>query len=102
MHHEGSNKGSRPSSPHRLPNVANLSRATDRRPVRRILSAALIGGIALALPLAAHAREEKSVSELKDKLDLIQQQLDASVARIEKFRARENGLLFEVGQVELE
>jgi murein DD-endopeptidase MepM/ murein hydrolase activator NlpD len=102
MHHEGSNRGSRPPSPHRLPNVANLSRATDRRRVRRILSAALIGGIALALPLAAHAREEKSVNELKDKLDLIQQQLDASVARVERFRARENRLLFEVGQVELE
>ena len=41
------------------------------------------------------------MSDLKDKLDRIQHQLDASVARIERFRARENSLLFEVGQVEL-
>jgi murein DD-endopeptidase MepM/ murein hydrolase activator NlpD len=52
--------------------------------------------------LAAHAQEERSVSQLKDKLDLIQRQLDTSVARIETLRSRENRLLFEVGQVELE
>jgi murein DD-endopeptidase MepM/ murein hydrolase activator NlpD len=82
--------------------VAILTRATERRSARRILSAALIVAAALLPALAAHAREERSVSRLKDKLDLIQQQLDASVARIEKFRARENTLLFDVGQRELQ
>ncbi len=42
------------------------------------------------------------MSELKDELGRIQQELDDSVARIEGFRSRENRLLFEVGQVELE
>jgi murein DD-endopeptidase MepM/ murein hydrolase activator NlpD len=82
--------------------VANLTRATDRRSAYRILSAALIVAVALVPALAAQARDEISVSQLKDKLDLIQKQLDASVARVETLRSRENRLLFEVGQVELE
>ncbi len=42
------------------------------------------------------------MSELKEGLDLIQQQLDDSVARVEALRSRENELFFEVGQAELE
>jgi murein DD-endopeptidase MepM/ murein hydrolase activator NlpD len=82
--------------------VGTLTRATERRGARRILSAALIVAIALVPVLAVHAREEMSVSQLKDKLDRIQHQLDASVARVEALRSRENRMLFEVGQVELE
>jgi murein DD-endopeptidase MepM/ murein hydrolase activator NlpD len=52
--------------------------------------------------MSSQAREEKSVSELKAELDHIQKQLDASVARIEGLRSRQNELLFEVGLVELE
>jgi murein DD-endopeptidase MepM/ murein hydrolase activator NlpD len=82
--------------------VAYLTRAAKPRIVRRILSAALIVAVALVPALSAHARDEMSVSELKDKLDLIQEELDASVARVETLRSRENKLLFDVGQVELE
>jgi peptidoglycan LD-endopeptidase LytH len=64
--------------------------------------AVLIGAAALLPALASHAREEESVSELKAQLDVIQRQLDASVARIEKLRSHQNELLFEVGEVELE
>ena len=92
---------SRASSPHRLPNVAKSSLATERRSLRRTLSTALIVAVALVPALAAQAREQRSIGQLKDKLDLIQKQLDASVARVERFRSRENRLLFEVGQVEL-
>ena len=81
--------------------MANLTGATERGRARRMLSAALIGVVALA-PLAAHAREKTSVSHLKDGLDLIQRQLDRSVARLEASRSRENELFFEVGQLELE
>jgi peptidoglycan LD-endopeptidase LytH len=57
--------------------------------------------VALVPALAAQAREQRAIGQLKDKLDLIQKQLDASVARVETFRSRENRLIFEVGQVEL-
>ena len=81
--------------------MAKLSLATERRSLRRTLSTALIVAVALVPALAAQAREQRSIGQLKDKLDLIQKQLDASVARVERFRSRENRLLFEVGQVEL-
>jgi peptidoglycan LD-endopeptidase LytH len=82
--------------------VANPTRAAERRSAHRILSAALIVAVALFPALAAQARDEMSVSQLKDKLNLIQKQLDASVVRVETLRSRENKLLFDVGQVELE
>jgi murein DD-endopeptidase MepM/ murein hydrolase activator NlpD len=82
--------------------VANLTYATERRSLRRTLSTALIVAVACVPALAAQAREQRSIGQLKDKLDLIQKQLDASVARVETLRSRENSLLFEVGQVELE
>jgi peptidoglycan LD-endopeptidase LytH len=82
--------------------VATLTHATERRSCRRILSAALVVGVALVPSLAAHAREERSISEMKNGLDVIQRQLDASVARVEGLRSRENRLLFEVGRAELE
>jgi murein DD-endopeptidase MepM/ murein hydrolase activator NlpD len=42
------------------------------------------------------------MSQLKDRLDHVQEQLDDSVARIEALRSREDELLFEVGRIELE
>lgn len=42
------------------------------------------------------------MNRLKDKLDRLQEELDASVARMEALRSRENELLFDVGRVELE
>jgi peptidoglycan LD-endopeptidase LytH len=82
--------------------VANFRPATVRRSRSGNILAALIVAVALVPALAAQARGERSISQLKDKLDLIQKQLDASVARVETLRSRENSLLFEVGQVELE
>ena len=41
------------------------------------------------------------MTRLKDGLDLLQEELDESVARIEALRSRESRLLFEVGQAEL-
>jgi murein DD-endopeptidase MepM/ murein hydrolase activator NlpD len=82
--------------------VANPSFATEHRSLRGVLTAALIGAVALVPAFAAHAREERSLSQLKNKLDLIQKQLDTSVARVETLRSRENSLLFEIGQVELQ
>jgi murein DD-endopeptidase MepM/ murein hydrolase activator NlpD len=81
--------------------VGQLIRPVEHHRVRRALSIVLIGMVALVPPLVAHAREERSAAELKEGLDAIQEQLDASVARVEALRARENRLLFEVGLVEL-
>jgi murein DD-endopeptidase MepM/ murein hydrolase activator NlpD len=90
-----------PSRPD-LPGMTNLARATATCRVRRLLSALLIGAAALVPTVASHAREEQSVSELKADLDIIQRQLDASVARIERLRTHQNELLFEVGRIEIE
>jgi len=82
--------------------MANLTGATGHRRVPRMLSAALVGAVAVVPSLAAHAREEKSVSRLKQGVAHVQQQLDESVARVEVLRSRENELFYEVSRVELE
>jgi murein DD-endopeptidase MepM/ murein hydrolase activator NlpD len=80
--------------------VGLLASAQHRRPGRRLFAAALMASLGL-LPLATpDARGQSSMTEVKDRLDALQSELDDAVARLEELRTRQDGLLVGVSEIE--
>jgi murein DD-endopeptidase MepM/ murein hydrolase activator NlpD len=66
---------------------------------RTILAVLFIVLAVMAMPAPA-AEGKQSPADIRDRLDLIQQDLDEAVARVEGMRARQQELLIKTGQVD--
>lgn len=69
-------------------------------PRNRLPSAALIAVLFIVSLLAPSAQGRRSLDEVKDRLDALQDELDEAVSHLEELRNRENGLLFGIARIE--
>jgi murein DD-endopeptidase MepM/ murein hydrolase activator NlpD len=77
-----------------------LRRRGATRLVSRVVGAAVILALSLTPVLTPAAVGKQSLSEIQDRLDVLQTELDRATAELEGLRSRQQDLLIEIGEVD--